>query len=683
MDDIARMADALWRAITYVSVAQLHLKSNPLLVEPLTPGHVKEKPAGHWGTVPGTAFALGHAALGAAGITAEIVPILGAGHAGVVQIAMAWLTGDLAAIRPQFTPDADGLARLVRSFPDVGGLGAEVSPLLPGGSYLGGQLGGALAFAQGVALDAPGRIVIPVLGDGECETPTTAAAWLAIRALPGRAAVLPVVHVNGYRMGGTSLFGAMDDAALCAYATGLGWKPVVIRVDAASAAEHREFHRVLLAAATAEGARNVIFIRCLKGWSGPAEVSRRPILNTPHAHKTPIVDPRRCPEQFAALAAWLASYRPAELFTAGGTATGALAEALDRVRRGVRPRTAAPFETASARPARVRFGGFGEAVSTVLRQHAAVGDLRVFSPDELGSNRLGELAGEPWVGEVLAEEVLLGWLAGWTTTGRRGLLVSYEAFAPLLATGLLQLLKQRRLTIGSLPSWPSVNVLLTSYGWQNVYTHGDPSLSTTLLAAGDPAVRVLTPAGPSRLAAALDDALRSAGRVNIILAGKHTVQNEPMETIEEECDRGLAIWPHASDAGEPDLVLVVVGDLPAAVVRAAAPVIRRRKGLRVRVVAVHDLTVLGDPVVWPAGLSQEEVAHYLGSGVPLLVATLGHPAAVWGLIEGRLRRPVEVIGWREPARPMSQQRLAAALGMDIAGLCAAVDRLHAVGGVRV
>jgi xylulose-5-phosphate/fructose-6-phosphate phosphoketolase len=219
---------------------------------------------------------------------------------------------------------------------------------------------------------------------------------------------------------------------------------------------------------------------------------------------------------------------------------------------------------------------------------------------------------------------------------------------------------------------------LTSYGWNNVYTHGDPSLATALLATGDPAVRVLTPADPCRLAAAVDDALCSTGRLNVILAGKHTVTNQPMETIDEELERGLAVWPHLSDINEPDLTLVIVGDLPAAVISQAVPEIRRRNGTRVRVVAVHDLTVLGQPSRWPAGLSTEEIDRYLGSCAPLLIVTLGHPAAVWGLIENRLRRPVEVIGWHEPERPMSQRELAETMGMDVAGVCAAADRLQAV-----
>ncbi len=682
MDDLVRRADALWRAVTYVCVAQLHLRANPLLTEPLMVAHVKHRPSGHWGTVPGTAFALTHIALAGADAAAEVVPILGAGHAGVTQLALAWITGELAAVRRQFSPDVAGLAALVASFPDVDGLGAEVSPHLSAGWYLGGQLGGALAFAQGAALDAAGRVVVPVLGDGECETPTTAAAWLAGQALPDPA-VLPIVHVNGFRMGGRSLLGALDDDALRAYAVGLGWKPHVVHVHSASATEHREFHSALKSgiASVQDGRRTLIFLRCAKGWGGPNGSAP----GAAAVHKTPLTDPHGSPEQLDVLREWLLSYRPAELLADTGAPVRALAEAVGLIGRGSRrlpaPRRTFPLPAGSTglsptfSSIETKTDTFADAITSVLRRHAG-SDFRVFSPDELSSNRLGGLAGERWVTEVLAEEVLLGWFAGWTATGRRGLLISYEAFAPLFATGLVQLLKQRRL-IPALEQLPSLNLLLTSYGWHNTYTHGDPSLTTTLLASRDPAVRVIMPADPARLALALDRALGSFGKVNIIVAGKHPLGTHPLDCAAEENARGLAIWPHASDDGQPDLVLVAAGDLPATIMCTAAPAIRRRYAVRVKVVFVQDLTVLGHPTIWPAGLNDTEIQQYFGVGIPMVIATLGHPAAAWGLIEDRLQRRVEVIGWREPTGPLPQVQMSAEAGMDVAGLCAAAARLLA------
>lgn len=679
MEDVARLADALWRAVTYLSVAQLHLDTNPILSEELCAEHVKEHPAGHWGTVPGTAWVLTHLGLAGASMPSgtELMPVLGSGHAGVVQVALAWLTGDLARVRPQFSRDVDGLGRLVRSFPDLDGLGAEVSPLLPGGAYVGGLLGGALAFAQGAAVGAAARVVVPLIGDGECETPTTAASWLAMRELPTDGAVLPVIHVNGFRMGGRSLMGRMSDEELEAYAAGMGWQPRIVHVGDGRYDEHENFHRTLVRAITdaRNGCRPALFMRCVKGWSGPSRLDRRDLVGTEPVHKTPLSMARRDRRQFAALAGWLVSYRPSQLFGSNGVPAGELAEVLQIVEQHrcntaaarALPRVPEPLPPTES-------DTFATAVTEVLRHHATAGDLRVFCPDELSSNRLGVLTGEPWVTEVLAEEVLLGWLAGWTATGRRGLLVSYEAFAPLLIAGLVQHLKQRRLGASA---QPSLNLLLTSYGWHNVYTHGDPSLATALLATGDPAVRVLTPADPERLAATLDRSLRSTGQVNVIIAGKHPAPMHRRDTLDTEQDRGLSIWPHLSDRDEPDLVIVAAGDLAMTWAAAATSEIRRRHRLRVRLVCVQDLTVLGDPGRWPSGLTDTEVTEYLGLDAPVLVVTLGHPAAVWGLLAGRLARPVEVVGWREPPGPMPQDQLAAYLGFDTAGVCDIADRLLA------
>ncbi|MEE4544693.1 hypothetical protein V2S66_22300 [Streptomyces sp. V4-01] len=243
------------------------------------------------GTVPGAAWALAHTVLaaGEASPDREVVLVLGAGHAGVVQLAFAWLTGELARLRPQYSRDAQGLARLARDFPETDGLGSEVHPLLAAGAAPGGCLGGALAFSHGLAADVSGRVVVPVIGDGECETPTTAASWLAARASQN-SAVVPIVHVNGFRMGDRSLQGSMDDAQLRAYAAGLGWRGRVVDVAAGSDDEHRAFRAALSDALeeSASGGRAAVFLRCVKGWSGPDIVGGHRVLGTARAHKTPL-----------------------------------------------------------------------------------------------------------------------------------------------------------------------------------------------------------------------------------------------------------------------------------------------------------------------------------------------------------------------------------------------------------
>ncbi|MFI6575393.1 hypothetical protein ACIBFB_06300 [Nocardiopsis sp. NPDC050513] len=676
-------ADALWRALTYASVAQLHLRDNVLLSRPLNRGDVKEHPSGHWGTVPGTAWALAHIGLLASRYPEDmrVVPLLGAGHAGVVQLSLAWLSGALCRVRPRFTADIAGLGRLARAFPDVDGLGSETHPLFPVGDYVGGCLGGALAFAQGAACEEPSKVMVPLIGDAECETPTTAASWLASARL-GRGKVVPIVHLNGFGMGNRSLLDGMEDEQLRSYAAAHGWRSQVVRVANSAPDEHAEFHEVLSQAVREAGTGDptVIFLRCVKGWSGPTTVGDRRVLGTPDTHKTPLTDVHD-PAQVRTLERWLASYQVGELFDAQGNPSGALRDAL-RVARwdGLLPNR--KQHEASTRPKcspTARYETFAQAVGTVLRDQAGRGDFRVFSPDELASNRLADISGEPWVTEVLGEEVLLGWLAGWTAGGRRGVLISYEAFAPLLTAWMISHLKQRRLAA---ERSPSLNLLLTSYGWHNVYTHGDPSLSTALLATEDPAVRVLTPADPTRTGAVLRRALDSRGDVNLVIAGKHARTNHPTDTVEEELSRGLAIWPHISDTGEPDLTIVTAGDLPTQVAVEALPAIRQGLGSRTRVRFVNllDLTVLGDPIRWPRGLSDTELLSFLGAHAAVLVITLGHPSAIWGLLGGRLRRPVEVVGWREPPAPMPQRRLASHLGLDTRGLLHNAVRLLAMKG---
>lgn len=675
--EVSTLAEALWRAACYASVCQLHLRDNVLLRQPLAIEHVKERPSGHWGTVPGTAWAVAHIALaaGSLGRGVDLVPLLGAGHAGVVQLAATWVTGELGKVRAKFTPDAEGLRQLSQGFPDVDGLGAEVTPALPLGGFLGGRLGGCLPFAQGAALDSPGRVVMPIVGDGECETPTTAASWLAQKTLSW-ASVLPVVHVNGYRMGGRSVLGALDDGELRRYFAGLGWDVKIEHVVEGSREEHASFHEALWDAlkSTLDRRPTALILRCVKGWSGPASLGGRPLMNTPDMHKTPLANPRTSPEQLKRLADWLASYRPTDLFDPGGHARGPLAEAVSRTRWcSMAPPKSRRHTVTLTRDARVET--FSEAVTSVVRRHAAGGDFVLLSPDELGSNRLSGLAGAPWVHELLAEEVLLEWLAGWTASGRSGVLVSYEAFAPLLTSGLVSHIKQRRLA--GARGLPSLNLLLTSYGWHNVHSHGDPSLATALLALRAPAVRVLTPADPMRTATELDDVLGSTDSVNLVIVGKHSHAGHPVETIAEEQSRGLAVWPHLSDEDEPDLTIVTAGDIPAAVATETIEHIRFSHGCRVRVVNVLDLTTLGDPASWPRGLSAEEVEQYLGTHAPVLILTLGHPAAVWGLLAGRMHRPIDVIGWHEPEGPMTQQGLARTLGMDRDGVARAAGALLA------
>jgi xylulose-5-phosphate/fructose-6-phosphate phosphoketolase len=667
-------AAALWRAVVYVSVCMLHLDSNVLLATDLRVNDIKRNPAGHWGTVPGTALALAHVALaGEAYPSCEIVPVLGAGHAGIVQLAVAYLTGELQREAPTLTVDSAGLERLVQSFPDVGGLGAEVTPRLWAGDFVGGRIGGALPFAFGAGHDAPGRVMVPILGDGECETPTTAATWLAGPAT-SNAKVLPILHVNGFRMGGRSLLAAFGDERLEAWAAGLGWSTRIVHIHDGHEEEHELFHAALLAALNevGGGSRTVLVLRCAKGFGGPAAVAGRLVLGTARTHKTPLTSARLDATQRSQLQAWLNSYVPAELFDAGGVPHGELKDALTGLRCNRLPTSRRGAPRPEKLASTVASPDFATAVRQVVHRHAAGGRLRVFSPDELASNRLPEIAGQRWATEVLAEEVLLEGLAGWTASGRVGLLVTYEAFSTLMIAGLVAHLKQRRLAAPV----PSLNILLTSLGWHNTYTHGDPTIATALLATRDPAVRVLTPCDPARLALVLDDCLASTGRANLIVAGKHSAARAPAALAGREVAVGLAVWPWLDPHGEPDLVIAVCGDLPATVVGRAITVLTTL-GRSIRIVGICDLTVLGRGGTRPGALGDDEFEHFFGVRAALLVVTLGHAAAIWSLLEGRYERPVEVIGWVEPPSPVAQDELAELAGMDVRGVVEAATRLLA------
>jgi len=683
--------DALWRTLNWLCAALLYLRDVPLDGEPLRPEHCKVAPTGHWGTCPPVNFTLAHLAAAqrllddGGGERLELLPVIGPGHAGACQLALAWLTGILVRVRPEFPPTLEGLRRLLCEFPHVRGLGAEVTPLL-GGIWQGGQLGGALAVAQGAVLDAQGRVAVPLVGDGECETGATAAAWLAARAVtgPGHGRVVPVVLANGQRMGGPSLLAGLHERQLVAYFAGLGWT-----ADVDSGEDHARFHQLLTAALRDDGeAPNRLLVLTMpKGQTGPERLGCQQLLGSPRVHKTPLANPRGDPTEFTILARWLSGYRLGELLDHAAAPAKGLAAMLPAAAVLLEaPRSPPVLPHSSPHHHTARQAGFGPAVTNVLRAHAAPGGLRVFSPDELASNRLAELAGSPWAVEVLNEELCHLWLQGYVETGRRGLVVTYEAFSTIAASLAVQYLKYRRMAdqdpARALP--PSLNYLLTSLSWHNCYTHQHPDgLVGALLATCDPRVRVAAPADPTRAMAELDRMLVDHGHLNVLVASKHPLPVWSPATLEEELKRGAAVWPDISDEGAVELVTMSIGDLAARQVARALPVLRQEAGVRIRHVHVHQLTALGDRAVWPAGLPDEEFADLFGEALPLLIVTGGAPATIWGLLTSRARsRPVAVAGWREPPGPAGHGELLAWSGLDTAGLLARARRLLASTGLR-
>jgi xylulose-5-phosphate/fructose-6-phosphate phosphoketolase len=670
---------AYWRALNYLSAAQLYLTDNPRLARALTPDDVKETPRGHWGVCPPVNWMLAH--LGP--VTAhrppgsELIVVHGAGHAGPSALANAYLNGtlDLSGGGPGW--GMSELHCLIRDFPSTARYGSEITPLIPDVRHTGGQLGPALAVAQGMVLDAPQRLVVVLVGDGELETGMTAAAWLGRRALVGsgtHGAVLPVVLANGLRMGGPSLLSGMTRRETGSYFTGLGYTPVFhdgLHVAGFRAALEDVLRQ--LRPLGAMGRQPMLVLTMPKGHTGPARVAGRQIAGTHAVHKTPLNDPRRRANEFAALTAWLGSYQPTDLLTAQGSPCDLIRQAMPGP-----PHVTAP----SRRPVGLRVRGYGRRqVGTVIRKKAAGGSFRLFSPDELASNRLLPTPNgptPPWVVEVLSEELCHGWLQGYTETGRDALLVSYEAFAPINASLLIQHLKHRRLHYASgRRSLPSVNYLTTSLGWHNTYTHQNPGLAAAMLEIEDDSVHIYTPADATRAALVLDRMLSGTDAVNLLITDKHPGPQFPSDPIGDELTVGAAIWPQLSCRGRPNLVLASAGDVPAREMTAAAKHIRTTcPDLKIRYVHINDLAVLGPAAARPSALADEQFSRLFGSDVPVLMAVPTTPGAVRGLLAARKDADrFHVVGYRDPGRPLASDELLTHCEMSADALTARVTFL--------
>ncbi|MGX1545162.1 phosphoketolase family protein [Streptomyces adustus] len=654
--------DACWRALNHLSAAQLYLTDNARFARPLRPADVKETPRGHWGVCPPVNYMLAHLGPLTASRPAgsELLVLHGAGHAGPSALAHAYLNGTL-----HLTGNGPGwsmpeLRALITGFPHPERFGGEITPLIPGIRHTGGQLGPALAIAQGMVLDAPHRLVVPLIGDGELETGATAAAWLARRALHGRGghgAVLPVVLANGLKMGGPSLLAGMSKEEVQGYFTGLGYEPLIhdgtdlpgCRRQLADA-----FHR--LRPLGESGRQPVIVLTMPKGHTGPTRVAGRWIAATPAVHKTPLKDPRNNDAEFTALEAWLASYRPAELFTPQGRPTDLVRQALPGP--SPEPETARPLAPPAARGPQS-----WPDVSSVVRERAANEAFRLFSPDEIASNRL-ELSADgslpPWAVEILNEEICHGWLQGYTETGREALLATYEAFAPVNTSLLVQHLKHRRLRhLTGQSGLPSVNYLITSLGWRNTYTHQNPGLVSSMLETEDGSVHVYTPADTRRAAAVLAVMLAGHDRVNFLITDKHPGPAFPSDPLRDELTDGAAVWPHLSHRGRPHLILASAGDIPARELIGAVTLLHRsHPETKIRYLHVNDLAVLGPAPHWPHALDERTFTRLFGTDTPVLMAVPTHPGCVRALLAARGETSrFHVVGYREPSRPTTPEGL--------------------------
>ena len=675
-----RLIDAYWRAANYVSVGQIYLLDNPLLREPLLPEHVKPRLLGHWGTPPGLHLVYAHMNRQIRARDLNTIYICGPGHGGPGMVANAYLEGTYSEFYSHIQENEEGLRRLFRQFSFPGGIPSHVAPETPGSIHEGGELGYSLAHAFGAAFDNPDLLVTCVVGDGEAETGPLATSWHANKFLhPQRdGAVLPILHLNGYKIANPTVLARISEAELVSLFEGYGYRPLLVSGD-----EPDTVHRDLAAALDdalddlAEIKRSargrpqwpMIVLRTPKGWTGPKVVDGLPVEGTWRSHQVPLADTRANAEHRRQLEEWLRSYRPEELFDAEGALVPelrALAPEGDR-RMSANPhangglllrdlelpdfrRYGVDVEhpaTSSSEAMRV----LGHFLAGVVGENADT--FRVFGPAETESNRLGDLfsvTDRQWeakilptdehlgpegsVVEVLSEHLCQGWLEGYLLTGRHGVFNCYEAFIHIVDSMFNQHAKWLKVT-REIP-WrrpiASLNYLLSSHVWRqdhNGFSHQDPGFIDHVVNKKAEVVRVYLPPDTNTLLSVADHCLRSRNYVNVIVAGKQPALNYlPMSEAVVHCTRGIGIWDWASndDGGEPDVVLGCAGDIPTLEVIAATAVLRERlPDLKVRVVNVVDLMRLQPDTEHPHGLSDHEFDALFPPTTPVVFAYHGYP----------------------------------------------------------
>ncbi|HWK28987.1 MAG TPA: phosphoketolase family protein [Solirubrobacter sp.] len=695
--------DAFWRAANYLSVGQIYLLANPLLREPLALEHIKPRLLGHWGTTPGLNFVYAHLNRIIRAHDLNAIYVAGPGHGGPGLVASTWLEGSYTDLYPNIERDEDGMRRLFRQFSFPGGIPSHVAPETPGSIHEGGELGYALTHAYGAVFDNPDLLVACVVGDGEAETGPLAASWHSNKFVnPARdGTVLPILHLNGYKIANPTVLARIPHAELDALLTGYGHRAWYVEGD-----DPETMHQAMAAALdeiVAEIARikanpgerprwPMIVLRTPKGWTGPKVVDGLPVEGTWRSHQVPLANLASNPEHVAQLEAWMRSYRPEELFDEHGRPrehVTALVPEGER-RMGANPHAngglllhdlklpdfrdyavEVPAPATGATEATRVLGGF---LSDVMLANAS--RFRVFGPDETASNRLGaviDAADRAWFAErletddhlspdgrtmeVLSEHLCQGWLEGYLLTGRHGLFNSYEAFIHIVDSMFNQHAKWLKVT-RHIP-WrrpiASLNYLLSSHVWRqdhNGFSHQDPGFIDHVVNKKAEIVRVYLPPDANCLLSVADHCLRSRHYVNVIVAGKQPALNYlSMEDAIAHCTRGIGIWDWASSdgGGEPDVVLGCAGDIPTLETVAAAALLREHlPDLKVRVINVVDLMRLQDETEHPHGLSHGLFDALFTPDKPIIFAYHGYPWLIHRLTYRRTNHSnLHVRGYKE------------------------------------
>ena len=708
--DEQRKMDAYWRAANYLSVGQIYLFANPLLKEPLKLEHIKPRLLGHWGTTPGLNFIYVHLNRLIKKLDLNMIYIAGPGHGGPGLVANTYLEGSYTEFYPNIQQSEEGMKRLFKQFSFPGGIPSHVAPETPGSIHEGGELGYSVAHAYGAAFDNPDLVVCCVVGDGEAETGALAASWHSNKFLnPARdGAVLPILHLNGYKIANPTILARMSDAELTQLFAGYGYKahfveghePDVMHplmaatLDAVVAEIHEIQRKARVDGETDRPTWPLIILRSPKGWTGPRVVDGKPVEDTWRSHQVPLSELATKPGHIKLLEEWMKSYKPEELFDATGRLIPELAELAPS---GTRRMGANPIANGGillkdlAMPdfrdyqIKVMKPGTTESEATrelgkflrdVMSRNAEACNFRVFGPDETASNRLDaiyaasdkilmepllstdeNLSTKGRVMEVLSEHMCQGWLEGYLLTGRHGFFSCYEAFIHIVDSMFNQHAKWLKVT--SCIPWrrpiASLNYLLTSHVWRqdhNGFTHQDPGFIDLVVNKKADVVRVYLPPDANTLLSVADHCLRSRHYVNVIVAGKQpALQYLDMNSAIKHCTAGIDIWDWASnDQGtEPDAVMACAGDVPTLEALAAVDLLRQHfSDLRIRFINVVDLMTLQPPSEHPHGLPDTDFDSMFTLDKPIIFAFHGYPWLVHRLTYRRANHDnLHVRGYKE------------------------------------
>jgi xylulose-5-phosphate/fructose-6-phosphate phosphoketolase len=743
-DRIARI-DAYWRACNYLAAGMIYLQDNPLLREPLAPGHIKQRLLGHWGSSPGLAFMYVHLNRLIVDHEQQAIFLAGPGHGAPGVLAPVYLEGTYSETYPDRSENEEGMRRFFKQFSFPGGIGSHCTPELPGSIHEGGELGYSIAHAFGAAFDNPDLLVAVAVGDGEAETGPLATAWHSTKFLnPVRdGAVLPILHLNGYKINNPTILARIPHDELASLFRGYGWSPHFVEGD-----DPTTMHRAMAATldrcladiraaqhharATGEATRPawpMIVLRSPKGWTGPTTVDGHKVEGYWRAHQVPLAGVRNNPAQLRQLEEWLRSYRPEELFDASGRLVPELKALAPRgsirmsasphangglLRRDLRMPDFRAYAQGVEKPARtsaMNTKPLGAMLRDIVRDNPT--NFRVFGPDETTSNKLdaiyevtkklwlaeyrpedndgGELAPDGRVMEMLSEHTLEGWYEGYVLTGRHGFFATYEAFVHVIDSMYNQHAKW--LAICDQIPWrapiPSINLLITSTVWRqdhNGFTHQDPGFLDVVVNKNPEVTRIYLPPDVNCLLATADHCLRSRNDINVIVCDKQShLQYLDMDAAIRHCTKGLGIWDFAStDQGsEPDVVMAGCGDIPTKEALAATALLREHfPDLKVRFVNVVDLFRMTPRSEHPHGLSDRDFDSLFTVDRPIIFNFHGYPWLIHRLAYRRTNhRNLHVRGYKEKGNINTPLELA--IDNEIDRFSLAIDVINRVPRLQV